>query len=79
MSKNECAKTRKVDEPYEIWTHELSGFEWRVLKKYQNAENEAKNEYARWFCAVKSPMTWGSWEYGDVYVKEIKEMGKRQD
>ena len=79
MSKNECAKTRKVEEPYEIWTHEMSGFEWRVLKKYQNAENEAKNEYARWFCAVKSPMTWGSWEYGDVYVKEIKEMGRRQD
>ena len=77
MSKNECAKTRKVDEPYEIWTHELSGFEWRVLKKYQNAENEAKNEYARWFCAVKSPMTWGSWEYGDVYVKDIKDMGNR--
>ena len=79
MSKNECAKTRKVEEPYEIWTHEMSGFEWRVLKKYQNAENEAKNEYARWFCAVKSPMTWGSWEYGDVYVKDIKDMGRRQD
>ena len=77
MSKNECAKTRKVEDPYEIWTHEMSGFEWRVLKKYQNAENEEKNEYARWFCAVKSPMTWGSWEYGDVYVKDIKEMGNR--
>ena len=79
MSKNECAKTRKVDEPYEIWSDELSGFEWRVLKKYQNRENEAKNPFARWFCAVSSPYTWGSWEYGDVYVKEIKEMGKRQD
>ena len=77
MSKNECAKTRDVEDPYEIWAHDMSGFEWRVLKKYQNAENEAKNEYARWFCAVKSPMTWGSWEYGDVYVKDIKDMGNR--
>jgi len=77
MSKNECAKSRKVDNPYEIWTHDAAGFEWRVLKKYQNVENEAKNEYARWFCAVKSPMTWGSWEYGDVYVKEIKDMARQ--
>ena len=76
MSKNECGKTRSKDDPYEVWTGP-AGFEWRVLKKYQNVENEAKNEYARWFCAVKSPMTWGSWEYGDVYVKEIKDMARQ--
>jgi len=71
MSKNLCAKTRKVDDPYEIWVNG-GGWEWRVLKKYQTPENEAKNEYAIWFCAVKSPMTFGSWEYGDTYVKDIK-------
>ena len=76
MSKNECGKTRSKDDPYEIWRGPAN-FEWRVLKKYQNVENEAKNEYARWFCAVKSPMTWGSWEYGDVYVKEIKDMARQ--
>ena len=75
MSKNECAKTRKVDNPYEIWTHDGAGFEWRVLKKYQNVENEAKNEYARWFCAVKSDMTYGSFELGDTYVSDIKAYG----
>ena len=34
MSKNECGKTRKTDDPYEVWTG-ANGFEWRVLKKYQ--------------------------------------------
>ena len=53
MSKNKCGKTRDIKKPYEIWLG-ANGFEWRVLKKYQNPENEAKNEYARWFCAVKS-------------------------
>jgi len=75
MSKNECGKTREKDNPYEIW--EGNGFEWRVLKKYQKPELEAKNPYARWYCAVSSPYTWGSHEYGDVYVSEIKSNGNR--
>jgi hypothetical protein len=74
MSKNECNKTRSLDDPYEVWTG-LAGFEWRVLKKYQNPENEAKNPYARWYCAVKSNFTYGEFEYGDVYVSEIMENG----
>ena len=74
--KNKCSKTRDIKNPYEIWTGPI-GFEWRVLKKYQTPENEAKNEYARWFCAVKSDMTYGSYEYGDTYVKEIKQHGVR--
>ena len=73
MSKNECGKMRTKENPYEIW--EGNGFEWRVLKKYQKPELEAKNPYARWFCAVSSPYTWGSFELGDVYVSEIKENG----
>ena len=78
MVKNECGKTRKTDNPYEIWRGE-NGFEWRVLKKYQNPDNEAKNEYARWFCAVKSNFTYGEFEMGDVYVRDIKEYGHRVD
>jgi hypothetical protein len=70
--KNLCSKTRNVDNPYEIYrSYLLPDWEWRVLKKYQSPENEAKNPYARWFCAVKSPMTYGSWEYGDTYFSEI--------
>ena len=76
MPKNMCGKTRKIDEPYEIWRGP-NGFEWQVLKKYQTPENEAKNPYARWFCAVKSNFTYDSFEYGDVYVSEIKEYGTK--
>jgi len=67
--KNECGKTRKVDNPYEIWTS--GDWEWRVLKKYQSPEKEKTNPYARWFCAVKSPFTYDGYDYGDVYVKDI--------
>jgi hypothetical protein len=70
---------RKVDNPYEIWTTQDESWEWRVLKKYQTPENEAKNPYARWFCAVKSPMTLGSWEYGDTYVKDIKQVAFKKE
>ena len=76
MSKNECGKMREQDNPYEVWSNKV-GWEWRVLKKYQKPELEAKNPYARWFCAVKSPYTWGSFELGDVYVAEIKENATR--
>ena len=75
--KNKCNKTVSVDEPYETYVNDMSGFEWRVLKKYQNQKNEAKNPYARWYCAVKSPYTYDSWEYGDVYVSEVKDMGRK--
>jgi hypothetical protein len=71
QSKNLCAKTRKLDEPYEIWSNNR-GWEWRVLKKYQSPAGEAKNPHARWFCAVTSPlMPKGEYEYGDVYVSEV--------
>lgn len=73
--KNLCAKRRDVDNPYEVWKgfHPLIGeIEYRVLKKYQKPSKEAENEYARWFTAAKSEATFGSWEYGDTYVKDIK-------
>ena len=72
--KNLCGKTRHQDNHYEVWRGS-NGFEWRVLKKYQKPSLEAKNPYARWFCAVKSDMTYGSFELGDTYVSEIKRYG----
>jgi hypothetical protein len=69
MAKNKCGKTRKVEDPYEIWR--AGDWEWRVLKKYQSEENETKNPYARWFCAVKSPYTYGSFDMGDTYIRDI--------
>jgi hypothetical protein len=69
--KNECGKTRDVENPYETWVNRESGWEWRVLKKYQRPDKEAANPYARWFVAVKSPFTYGSYDYGDTYVSDI--------
>ena len=41
------------------------------MKTYQHPDNERDNPYARWFCAVSSPMTHGSYDLGDVYVSDI--------
>ena len=64
--KNECAKMRSEDNPYEVWQGD--GWTWKVLKKWQADDNKP---YARWFCFVTSPFCSGG-EMGDVYVSEIK-------
>jgi len=74
---NPCARTRSVDDPYEIWKSADGSWEWRVLKKYSSPKQEASNPYARWYVAVKSPNTFGSWEYGDSYAKDIKEVATK--
>ena len=72
--KNECLKERKVDNPYEIWKTPDGSWEWRVLKKWQVDDDKP---FARWFCAVKSPFTREGFDYGDVYVSEIKEHAEK--
>jgi len=71
MSKNKFGKTVKVDNPYAIYKNDRTNFEHRVLKTYQSKDKESKNEYARWYVASRSPYTYGSWEYGDIYVKDV--------
>lgn len=64
---NLCLKTRPKDNPYEIW---VSGdWKWAVLKKWQANDDKP---YGRWFCFVTSPLC-PEGEYGDVYVKDIKD------
>lgn len=70
---NEMAKSRSWSDiqagkakPYEVWTNG-QGWTWVVLKAYQAPDKEAKNDYARRFCAVGSPMTQGSYDLGDTY------------
>ena len=82
-SKNECGKTRDINNPYEVWECRMQlgldvlNIEYRVLKKYKNPENEAKDPYARWHTAAKSEATFGNWEYGDMYAKDITSTGRR--
>ena len=70
--KNTQAKTRKVNDPYEVWVNS-SGWEWSVLKKWQADDDKP---YARWFCLVKSPFV-PDGEMGDVYVQDIKQHATR--
>lgn len=69
MTKNLYGKMAKVETPHHTFT--AGDFEYRVLKCYQGPEKEKSNPYARWFVAVSSPLTWGRWEYGDIYVDDI--------
>ena len=65
---------REVEEPYEVWKTADGSWEWRVLKKWQLDDDKP---YARWFCAVKSPFTFGRFELGDVYVSSIKKNAQK--
>ena len=67
---NPFGKSRKVDNPYAIYRNS-EGWEWRVLKTYQHPDNANGNHLARWFCAVSSPFTHGTYDYGDVYIKDV--------
>tara|TARA_R100000742_G_C4276716_1_gene97990 strand:+ start:1178 stop:1477 length:300 start_codon:yes stop_codon:yes gene_type:complete len=71
MGANQFGKCRDVEEPYAVYIDVHKQFETRVLKTYQTREKEQDNSSARWFVAVKSPYTFGSWEYGDSYVRNV--------
>ena len=81
MAKNQFGKSVKVEAAHATLRvdNPENGmyFEWKGLKTYQVKVNEDKNPHAKWFCAVKSPMTDDSWEYGDVYINEIKDVGAK--
>jgi hypothetical protein len=74
--KNLCGKMRTKDNPYEVW-ESVDGWQWRVLKKWQTPEQEAKNPYARWFCWVSSPFC-PHGEMGDTYLSYIRCAGGRK-
>lgn len=69
---NPCAVERKKENAYEYWATPDGSWVWCVLKKWKSPTNEAKDKYARWMCAVQSPLNYPSWDYGDVYAAEIQ-------
>ncbi len=72
MATNPCRKKVEPQHAYEVWASADEKWKWFVLKKYTSPESEAKDPYARYYCAVQSPMTNGRFEYGDVYVQTVK-------
>jgi len=55
------------DVAYQVWANS-QGWRWYVLKMWQADDDKP---YARWFCAVYSPLC-PQGEWGDVYVSDIK-------
>jgi hypothetical protein len=87
MAKNPCGKMVDREHAYEVWQNDkpisvggdifgTGTWTWYILKKYQNEENESKNQYARWMCDVVTPIC-PDGEIGDVYVSDIKPFAKR--
>jgi len=70
MPRTPFGKSRPVEKPYAIYKH--GDWEFRVLKTYKHPEKE--DMYSRWLVAAKSPNTFGSWEYGDTYCQDIKNL-----
>jgi hypothetical protein len=79
--KNECGKTRPVDNPYEVWSTPDGSWTWRILKHYQAPDKEKVNPFARVLCAVYSPITRAQmssgYELGDVYIRDITNVAQR--
>ena len=73
MTKNLCGKSRSKEDPYAIFKGigPFGDTEVRLLKTYQKPEKELTNQYARWFVAVKSDFTYGSYDIGDSYINEV--------
>ena len=69
MAKNPFGKSRPVTAPYAIYT--AGDWTWHVCKTYKSPESEAKDTYARWFVWAKSPMTYGEFEGGDTYARDV--------
>ncbi len=67
--KNPFGRMRDIDDPYAVYR--AGDWEWRVLKTYQHPDKERENRNAVWLCGVKSPFTFGSFEFGDTYVRDV--------
>lgn len=63
-------KTAAVAKPHAIFENN-AGWTWKILKTYKTPTSERADPYARWFCAVTSPMTHGGMDMGDTYVRDV--------
>lgn len=73
-TKNPFGKSRPQTAPYAIYR--AGNMFWHVCKTYKAPENEAKDTYARWFVWAKSPHTWGEFEGGDTYRRDVVQLGR---
>lgn len=69
VTKNPCGKQRTIENPYEAYESFDGSWLYLVLKKHSVKENE----FTRWYCAVRSPFTFGRFQYGDMYASSVKQ------
>lgn len=72
MARTLMGKTRDAEHPYLVF-QSADGWTWKVLKGYQGDDAKA---YARWFCDVESPYTFGGSDLGDTYVADVVRYGR---
>ena len=75
MAKNPFDKSRPQATPYAIYASDR-GWTWHICKTYKTPENEAKDAYARWFVWASSPYTYGDFEGGDTYRRDVVNLGR---
>ena len=69
-------KNATLEEPHATFKNERAEWEWRVIKVHRTAKPKKSDEFATWHVAAKSPNTFGMWEYGDTYIREVAGFGK---
>ena len=71
--KNLLGKSVGKDTAYATWHGDgpLGNTTVLLLKTYQVPHKELKNQFARWFVAVKTDVTYQSWELGDSYLNRV--------
>jgi hypothetical protein len=70
-------KTAKIEAPHAVFTN-AQGWTWKVLKVNQPKKTPTARSYATWYCAVQSPFTYSSFEYGDTYAVDVIEFAEFQ-
>jgi hypothetical protein len=69
-------KTAELETPHATFVNERADWIWKVLKVNRTAKPKKADEFASWFIAAKSPNTFGSWEYGDSYIRDVAGYGR---
>jgi hypothetical protein len=70
LKKNIFGKMRKLDVPIANFISNYDhSWQVKVLKIYQLPHKHT--DFSRWYTVAKSDNTFGRWEYGDQYAKDI--------
>jgi len=67
-------KTATIEAPYATYKSEDGTWIWKVLKVNQPGKSPDA-QFSTWMVAAQSPATFGGWDYGDTYSKDVLRYG----